>query len=303
MSRGITHPCILLLSYTYTHDSIKTFSERKLNSWSKYKSLGFIKRSRETQTTHILQIQPINPLKFPHNSQFRSFFLFSSFSRQYRTRSRILESIKMFRHLRANSPSRSCLPWYLYIVEQAPIDPGHRRVCTRRFACDWAYRRHQPARIVAPISRSYRGFPPFFLFRSLTNPTHPRNPSHDTCTEVRRRCIARSCKSFLPPPPWCEQLLPYVLLLLLLLPYDVEYKIVPVDNRRCPRIFLISWRFGRMRLDGHRVAYYDFIFNSREMYEDFINFLKKELFGRGDPQFSGLFLEDFRPKNSEFREN
>lgn len=87
MSRGITHPCILLLSYTYTHDSIKTFSERKLNSWSKYKSLGFIKRSRETQTTHILrQIQPINPLKFPHNSQFRSFFLFSSFSRRYRTR-------------------------------------------------------------------------------------------------------------------------------------------------------------------------------------------------------------------------
>lgn len=58
-----------------------------------------------------------------------------------------------------------------------------------------------------------------------------------------------------------------------------------------------------MRLNGHRVAYYDFIFNSREMYEDFINFLKKELFGRGDPQFSGLFLEDFRPKNSEFREN
>lgn len=49
-----------------------------------------------------------------------------------------------------------------------------------------------------------------------------------------------------------------------------------------------------MRLDGHRVADYDFIFNSREIYEDFINFLKKELFGRGDPQFSDLFLKDFR---------
>lgn len=52
-----------------------------------------------------------------------------------------------------------------------------------------------------------------------------------------------------------------------------------------------------MRLDGHRVAYYDFIFNSREMYEDFINFLKKELFGRSSIFWSfsrGFPTEEFR---------
>lgn len=145
MSCRITHPCILLLSYTYTHDSIKTFSERKLNSWSKYKSLGWLHKTIEekhkrAQSSNVLQqIQPINSLKFDNNSQFHSpsfffFFLLLLFFSPPISNHRI--NHQMFRHLRANSPSKSCLP--IYIVDHRPrsIDPGHRRVCTRRFARD-----------------------------------------------------------------------------------------------------------------------------------------------------------------------
>lgn len=214
MSCRITHPCILLLSYTYTHDSIKTFSERKLNSWSKYKSLGWLHKTIEekhkrAQSSNVLQqIQPINPLKFDNNSQFHSPSFFFFFLLLFFFPANIEPSNQS-----SDVPVFTCkfpiqiLFTHLYRRSQTSIDRSWPSTCVHETICTRLSRpRHQADTApTAPISRSYRGFPPLLLFRSFANPT-PRNPSRDRCTEIRRRCIDRSCKSSVPPPPLYEEI-------------------------------------------------------------------------------------------------
>lgn len=119
----------------------------------------------------------------------------------------------MFRHLRANSPSKSCLPWYLYISR---TDPDRCRPSTRRFACDWAYRRHQAAHIVPSTGTD------FSILSRLPSvfPLSLSRKSQETHPTIRVQRFA-AVVSIDPANPPCS--LPCKNYYNVLLPHDVEY--------------------------------------------------------------------------------
>lgn len=240
MSCRITHPCILLLSYTYTHDSIKTFSERKLNSWSKYKSLGWLHKTIEekhkrAQSSNVLQqIQPINPLKFDNNSQFHSpSFFFFFLLLLFFSPANIEPSNQS-----SDVPAFTCkfpiqiLFTHLYRRSQTSIDRSwpstcvHEAICTRLGRC--RPRQIQRHRFLDLIAASLR-FSSFALSQIPPRETHP-------AIGVRRFAAVVSIDPANPP---C--LLPlYARKYNVLLPYCGIRREIP----RSWKIRPVNWRFS-----------------------------------------------------------